>query len=552
MLSIKNGQSESQLKIACILDEFSYECLKYEAQLIPVTPTNWQDRLNKERPHFLFVESAWKGSNGAWQYKIGKYSNQTREELQQMITWCKARKIPTVFWNKEDPFHFHKFIDAAKLFDYIFTTDENSIKEYKKVMCHDRIYPLPFAAQPKIHNPIRNAPERLERLCFAGSYYANRHEERKKDLENLLDAAQHYGLDIFDRNYPANQEIRMDFRYPERFEPYIRGNLPYDEVVSAYKRYKIMLNVNSIKNSPTMFSRRVFEILACGTPVVSNYSCGIENLLGKNIVLMGHSKEDYQEAIEKLMTDSHLYDEMSIRGIREIYKHHTYRARLTQIVRQIGYVLSEDDPPKVSVLSIVANQRQFQWVCENYLRQSYTRCELIILSLADKTIGKFKRNEPGYSLCCLATEYVEDLNQAIHRYCDGDYIGWFHWCHYYGINYLLDLINAGQYTESKILGKVSYFVLDPLTHQLNAANPKHELSFVSRIKLTHCILNKKLFAQLNLEKVQPYIQAIEIYMPNPQPTCTIFSADKYNFIEGFRFHCIEPPTQKKLEAMINI
>ena len=35
----------------------------------------------------------------------------------------------------------------------------------------------------------------------------------------------------------------------------------------AYRSYKIFLNVNSVMNSDTMFSRRVFEILASSTHV---------------------------------------------------------------------------------------------------------------------------------------------------------------------------------------------------------------------------------------------------------------------------------------------
>lgn len=57
---------------------------------------------------------------GAWQYKIAKYNNQDKSELRELINWCRENKIPTIFWNKEDPIHFEKFIETASMFDHIF------------------------------------------------------------------------------------------------------------------------------------------------------------------------------------------------------------------------------------------------------------------------------------------------------------------------------------------------------------------------------------------------------------------------------------------------
>ncbi|WP_139019775.1 glycosyltransferase, partial [Bacillus wiedmannii] len=90
------------------------------------------------------------------------------------------------------------------------------------------------------------------------------------DMDRVLDKAAKYGLEIFDRNYEKNKKGLMpNHRFPERFDPYIKGSLKYYEIDKAYKGYKVMINVNTVKQSPTMFSRRVFEGLACGTPVVS-------------------------------------------------------------------------------------------------------------------------------------------------------------------------------------------------------------------------------------------------------------------------------------------
>ena len=36
--------------------------------------------------------------------------------LKELTSWCKKNKVPTIFWNKEDPVHFNSFINACKYF----------------------------------------------------------------------------------------------------------------------------------------------------------------------------------------------------------------------------------------------------------------------------------------------------------------------------------------------------------------------------------------------------------------------------------------------------
>ncbi len=60
----------------------------------------------------------------------------------------------------------------------------------------------------------------------------------------------------------------------------MKGVLKGEEILQAYKGYRYGLNMNSIKGSPTMFARRVFELMACNTVVLSNHSDGIVEQFG--------------------------------------------------------------------------------------------------------------------------------------------------------------------------------------------------------------------------------------------------------------------------------
>ena len=50
-------------------------------------------------------------------------------------------------------------------------------------------------------------------------------------------------------------------------------------MLTAYKGYKVFLNVNSVVDSPSMCARRIFEINAAGTPVVTTPSAAVDGVL---------------------------------------------------------------------------------------------------------------------------------------------------------------------------------------------------------------------------------------------------------------------------------
>ncbi|MGB5732881.1 MAG: glycosyltransferase, partial [Thiohalocapsa sp.] len=338
----------SELRIGVIMDTFTHSCFSEECELISFRPDNWEEVLTHNPPDFLFVESAWHGNDGSWQYRVAEYPAPPGRELPALVAWCKRYGIPTVFWNKEDPPHFDEFLSAAKLFDVVFTSDANCIRKYKKYCGHDRVYPLAFAAQPKIHNPVVTQP-RNNKLCFAGSYYADRFDARKKGMETLLKSALKFEFDIFDRMYGAVGPGTEAYRFPQAYMPHIVGRLPYDEMIDAYKRYRVFLNVNSVTDSPTMFSRRVFEILACGTPVVSTDSVGIRRFF-PDIVPLVSKPNQATDAFHDLLSDDYQWRRLSALGVRTVMSYHTYQHRLRTICERLGFQMETDAAVQVTVV----------------------------------------------------------------------------------------------------------------------------------------------------------------------------------------------------------
>src|SRR5690606_34021892 len=178
--------------------------------------------------------------------------SQNSTEVMNLIKFCKLNGIKTMFWNKEDPVHFGSFVDVATQVDVVFTTDIDCIGRYKAHVGHDRVYLMPFAAQPKTHNPIEKY-ERKDAFNFAGSFYL-KYPERQRDFVNLTDVATKFrALEIYDRNF---NNPHPHYTFPEQYQQYILGRLEPHEIDKAYKGYVYGINMNTIKQSQSMFARR--------------------------------------------------------------------------------------------------------------------------------------------------------------------------------------------------------------------------------------------------------------------------------------------------------
>lgn len=439
-----------QVRMLSIFDEFSRECFRPHAALIEPRPDNWRELLDTYAPQLAFVESSWRGNGGSWQYRVAKYQAPPGRELEALVSECKSRGIPAVFWNKEDPVHFDNFIDSASQFDFIFTTAEDAIPRYRD-RTSAKISVLPFAAEISLHNPL-GSHARNGRICFAGSYYANRFQERRDDQLMLLDAARGFDFDIYDRNHGAQASGPDDFRFPERFRPHVRGRLPYEQMGRAYRSYSVFLNVNSVIDSPTMFSRRVYELLACGTPVVSTWARGIEEVFGQDLVWMVRSADEAKSALSTLLNDAGEWRRRSLQGIRAVMRAHTFGHRFEQMLGGIGLQgLLSSSSPEVLVVGEAASQQQVYNLADNFRRQKlqHGRSTLLIVArsggLEPPSIDCRFVQQKDTPLAILGAEVAGEI-LATHVAAISPAAA-------YGRNYLEDLVHACSYSKAEMVGK---------------------------------------------------------------------------------------------------
>ena len=353
----------SEVKVAAILDEFSSNCFRYECDMISLLPNQWHEQLDDFQPDLFLCESAWSGAdseNRPWKgrvYSSSNFKSENRKELLSILEYCKSRGIPTVFWNKEDPSHYddkrHNFVDTALRFDHVFTTDLGSANRYRKEFGHPSVHVLPFAVQPRLFNPIE-ITERRKAVNFAGGWYSN-HGARCEAMNLMFSAvnSSEYELQIFDRFYGSEDESHF---YPEEFSSYIEPSVPNDRVAEVYKGSEIGMTINTETKSPTMFARRIFELMACNTYVVSNFSVGVHEFFGDDVLYLDQDPHGLKRLSSEQMKAS------KRRNLAKVLEKHTYRQRFEQILdtAKVAYrKRSSDGAVIVSTSSLDAGQGVF-------------------------------------------------------------------------------------------------------------------------------------------------------------------------------------------------
>lgn len=324
-------------RVAVIADALTRACLQEECRSIDLSPANAERVFSGQKPSLLLVESAWQGHRDRWKFGIAAYPDhpaRNNQALRRVVGAARDRGIPTVFWNKEDGVHFERFIDSASLFDAILTVDENCIPRYReRVGPNVKLGVMPFAIQPAIHHPASKGPT-LRRANFVGSYSHHVHDRRRAWQDMMFRAAEPLGLTAYDRN---SDRRNANYRYPPLPWLEVRKSVPHEKTADLYRDHMVSLNVNTVDDSPTMFSRRLIEIIACGGLAVTNPSPSVDRYF-KDFCEVVHDEEECRAVFERLSKDglSRRDRDRAMAGAEHVRQHHTWAHRIEQIMQVVA------------------------------------------------------------------------------------------------------------------------------------------------------------------------------------------------------------------------
>ncbi|RND01814.1 glycosyltransferase [Lysinibacillus halotolerans] len=404
-----------EVNVGIVSDEFLYHSFKDVANFHYLTNKNY-----KELAHaldFILIVTTWKGLNKEWRGLANENSNR-RKELYEIIEFFRGIDKKVVFYSKEDPVNYEKFVEIAKRCDYIFTTAEEIIPRYKEECKNENVFVLEFGVNPLYHNPVgMRTIKKSNDVFFAGSWltkYPERQKETKDIFNGVIEAGRN--LKIIDRNFEINHP---DYFFPREYAKYISPSISHEYLQKIHKLYNWAINLNSVKYSNTMFANRVYELQAIGNIILSNYSVGVNNLF-PNVFIINDSLE--VKDIINSFTDEEVF-EHQVGGIRNVMSSYTTFHRFNHLLLCIG---EKGRLPKHRVLVVVNEMNQ--QIKQQFESQTYPYKHIVTYS-----------------------EFTQELKEQF------EIIAFFNSKYEYGEFYLEDMINAFKYTDVDYVTKSSYY-----------------------------------------------------------------------------------------------
>ncbi len=529
----------ADLRVAVILDDFSAMAFGYEWTQVPVTPQAWERQMDGVQ--LLFVESAWAGNGGAWRGQLTG-PNAPGPAVVALLAWCRAHGVPSVFWNKEDPVHHEDFLGAALLFDHVLTTDGDLVATYRARLGHHRVGVLPFAAQPAVHHPVRTGPGCAERdVAFAGMYFAHRHAGRRAQMDLLLGAAaragsrMEHGLDIFSRQLGGDDR----YQFPAPLAEHVVGRLDYPQMLAAYRAYKVFCNVNTVVGSSTMCARRVYEITASGTAVVSTPSPAITATFAADEVAQVAEPDEAEATLRALVANPELRDRMVHRAQRQIWAAHTYSHRADQVLDAAGVPGHRLTAGPRAVTALVSSNRphRLESVLATVTAQRNVQVQLVFVAHgwdvdADALLRAAKDGGLADAVVLRADADLplgECLNRGVGA-ADAPVVAKIDDDDVYGEHYLFDQLAALGYSGADVVGKHAHFVYLAGTDVLALRFAAHEHRFSHFVAGPTIVARREVVADVGFPPVGCG-EDTGLLSGVVQAGGAVYSADRFGFVQ---------------------
>lgn len=285
-----------------------------EFYFLPVRLPDWEERLRKLvlswRPDFALADGV-------------SISTVARK----LFSLLKSRNIPLVYWAIDDPPDFANMsLPLAKGANLTLTPAEECLSRYRKHRIDARFFH--FACNPSFHHTTAPSERYASDFLLVGNYYTS-YPQRKIGLEILLTPllASEYTLQIYgDKHWLRNSD---HYQLPEGV---YKDYLPYTELPTAYSSAKIVLGINSVIDSPTMMSMRIFEALGCGAFCLTHYSPALERYFRNHVHLVwSRNPDETLELARYYLGREDLRQKIARQGQEEVYRLHTYTHRIESV-----------------------------------------------------------------------------------------------------------------------------------------------------------------------------------------------------------------------------
>ncbi|WP_329521700.1 glycosyltransferase family protein [Spirillospora sp. NBC_01491] len=430
------------LTAAVVLGPVLEASLRYEwRQVSGFGADDWREVFEAERPGLLLVEPVATGL-----------------PIADLARWCRDRGVPSVYWDTGPGLS----ADAA-LFDHVFTVDADAVPAHRERLGHDRVHALPFAAQPRLHNPVRAGDRGRYPLLYEGEYDAA--------AEQLIAPAPRLGAHFYGTGFPH--------MYRQR----VVAPLPYGPSLAARKRYRLLLAPDP---------RRAVEAAAAGVPVVHHREPAASPAFGP----VARDGKDASRLLRALLNGPELRDRQAHLAVRSVHEAHTYRHRIDTVLRMLDEErpggeahFAEAERPAVSLLLPTCRPEQIGPAIEQAARQTWRPLQLVLvlhgLGLDPADVEKRALAAGVDDVVVIAADRSVSLggclNLAIDA-ADGTHLGKIDDDELYGPHYLSDLLPAFSYTDAGVVGKLAHYAHLASIGATLLRYPEHEHRYVDVLR----------------------------------------------------------------------
>jgi glycosyltransferase involved in cell wall biosynthesis len=206
-----------------------------------------------------------------------------------------------------------------------------------------------LAADPDVMQPLIDLSNSTQRSCNLVYVGAGSHMIREKPelLDMLLDAIP-FNLRIYGAGWEYVRELAVSSL----------GFLPRGDLAKAYSSAEIVL-ASTIKTQDDfgMINNRIFEAMACGSVVVSQYSTSLFEVFGNKIIYR-YPNTSFKSVYEDILSNRNSEERADLRHIvrNEILAKHTWEHRVLQFLdfmKNVKYSKS---------LRATTNKLSFLWI----------------------------------------------------------------------------------------------------------------------------------------------------------------------------------------------
>jgi len=443
------------LRLASIVSDRLYQGLKFECELLLLTPDNWKSALGLGRPDFLLVESCWDTATGHW-YLAQTHPGEQQEIMLAIIDYCKKNAIPTVYWHTQDLLYRYVFNTFADNFDFVFCADPRNIDYLqRKDIEADVLLP---AIQPAIHNPFREFSDadkfNLDILYdgWADILRFGRDLAFLKSFKNL-------GLSIIESRFRL---FRNKLNDTNGLKGNVLGCVHWQDRIMALKYAKLCIMADSTIATSTLQQWMALENAAFRVPVLHRGEFEPKDTR-KNII---HDFADDKELVdhaEYILNNKLAGQKQGHLAWRTIYQNHTFSHRLGSICDALNVRHDIDEYPLVSVVIATFREALLPRCVENFRKQTYPNKELVLV-VNSNSYSQDKANDlmsEGSDIRChiVPSERVEGgcLNFGVMA-AKGHFVIKMDDDDHYSENFIADMILHGKAVDADLFGKANRFI----------------------------------------------------------------------------------------------